>query len=221
MLTALGQASTRLRAKLGESMGSIQAYDAPIERATTSSLEALKAFTTAEELRGTKGELEAIPFLQKAIELDPNRSSGRPWSSGVGPTRATAWRSTTCRASTASWASASGPSRRPARRFSSPRTTDTPTAYYVLYVRGLAHLRARAGAAAAAQFQRILDHRGLDPLSPLYPLSQLGLARAKALAGDAVQSRRAYQDFLALWKDADASIPVLRKARAEYAKLPD
>ena len=72
VLTALGQASTRLRAKLGESLGSIQAYDAPIERATTSSLEALKAFSTAEELRGTKGEIEALPYLKKAIELDPN-----------------------------------------------------------------------------------------------------------------------------------------------------
>ena len=72
VLTALGQASSRLRAKLGESLGSIQAFDAPIERATTSSLEALKAFSTGEELRGTKGELEAIPFLQKAIALDPN-----------------------------------------------------------------------------------------------------------------------------------------------------
>jgi ATP/maltotriose-dependent transcriptional regulator MalT len=93
--------------------------------------------------------------------------------------------------------------------------------YYVLYVRGLAYLRSRAGAEAAAQFQKVLDHRGIDPLSPLYPLSQLGLARARALAGDAAQSRRAYQDFLALWKDADADLPVLRDARAEYAKLKD
>ena len=93
--------------------------------------------------------------------------------------------------------------------------------YYVLYVSGMAHLRSRAGAQAAAQFQKVLDNRGLDPLSPLYPLSQLGLARAKAIAGDTAQARRAYQDFLALWKDADADIPVLREARAEYAKLKD
>ena len=72
VLTALGQASTRLRAKLGESMGSIQAYDAPIERATTSSLEALKAFSVGEELRSTKGEVEAIPQFERALELDPN-----------------------------------------------------------------------------------------------------------------------------------------------------
>ena len=82
VLTALGQASTRLRAKLGESMGSIQAYDAPIERATTSSLEALKAFSTAEDLRGTKGELEAIPSSRRRSSSTPTsrwrrRSSGR------------------------------------------------------------------------------------------------------------------------------------------------
>src|SRR5207247_5033290 len=72
VLKALGTASSALRARLGESLGSIRAYDAPIEKATTTSLEALKAFTTAESLRATKGELEAIPYLQRAAELDPN-----------------------------------------------------------------------------------------------------------------------------------------------------
>ena len=72
VLTALGRAASSLRAKLGESMGSIQAYDAPIERATTSSLEALKSFTTGELLRNTKGEVEAIPHFERALELDPN-----------------------------------------------------------------------------------------------------------------------------------------------------
>jgi tetratricopeptide (TPR) repeat protein len=487
VLTALGQASTRLRAKLGESMGSIQAYDAPIERATTSSLEALKAFSTAEDLRGTKGELEAIPFLQKAIDLDPNFAmaqakmgtlyanifeaeraigfttkafelrdrvserekfyisvryyghvtgellkqrevvelwqrtyprdsvvlnystqlygllgerdraletareevrlaphdgyaygdlagaylalnrpeeakavleqafrqkvdqSGRHWDRYVigflqGDTEAmrreVEWykgrpdegdvRFAQARAAAHGgrlaqarelYAQAIALARRngleesathalldeavtealfgnareararaaegltrgrgpfaplqaarafalsgaaekaqplmdeTARRFPSHTLIQEmelpvlravleldrgnaaraaqlvePAAryelgfrspYYVLYVRGLAHLRSRAGAEAAAQFQKVLDHRGIDPLSPLYPLSQLGLARAKALAGDAAQSRRAYQNFLALWKDADADIPVLREARAEYAKLRD
>jgi serine/threonine protein kinase/tetratricopeptide (TPR) repeat protein len=487
VLTALGQASTRLRAKLGESMGSIQAYDAPIERATTSSLEALKAFSTAEDLRGTKGELEAVPFLQKAIDLDPNFAMaqaklGTLYSNVFEGERGIAfttkafelrdrvserekfyisvryygyvtgelkkqrevlelWRRTYPRDSVAlnylqgsyrflgereraleaareevqlapydgyaygdlagahlaldrteeakavleqafrqkvdqgarhwdryvigflqgdaeamrrevEWykgrpdegdvreaqarAAAHGGrlaaarelfsqavalarrggleesaahtlldqaatealfgnarearerategltgGRGPfvplhaarafalsgaaekaqplidetARRFPShtliqeielpvlrallelqrgnaPQAVELlePAArydlgsrspYYVPYVRGLAHLRSRAGAAAAAQFQKVLDHRGLDPLSALYPLSQLGLARAKALAGDTAQARRAYQDFLALWKDADASIPVLRDAQAEYAKLQD
>jgi tetratricopeptide (TPR) repeat protein len=95
------------------------------------------------------------------------------------------------------------------------------------YVRGLAYLRLRAGVEATAEFRKILDHKGVlvssspdSPNSlPLYPLAQLGLARAAALAGDTATSRRAYQDFLALWKDADTDIPVLKEARQEYGKL--
>ncbi len=91
--------------------------------------------------------------------------------------------------------------------------------YLPIYVRGLAFLRARQGPEAAAQFQKILDHRGVDETSPLYALARLGLARAYALAGDTSKSRTAYQDFLALWKDADPDIPVLKEAKAEYARL--
>jgi serine/threonine protein kinase/tetratricopeptide (TPR) repeat protein len=93
------------------------------------------------------------------------------------------------------------------------------TGFVPIYVRGLAYLRARQGAQAAAEFQKILDHRGVAPLSPLYALAHLGLARAYALAGDTSKSRTAYQDFLALWKEADPDIPVLKEAKAEYAKL--
>ncbi len=78
--------------------------------------------------------------------------------------------------------------------------------------------QAREGA-AAAEFQKILDHRGVLPISPFYALAYLGSARAWALAGDTSKSRRAYQDFLALWKDADPDIPILREAKAEYARL--
>jgi len=89
-----------------------------------------------------------------------------------------------------------------------------------LYVRGKAHLRAGAGKEAAAEFQKVLDHRGATSFWPVaYPLAQLGLARAHALAGDLPQSRKAYQDFFALWKDADPDIPILQQAKAEYAKL--
>jgi tetratricopeptide (TPR) repeat protein len=88
-----------------------------------------------------------------------------------------------------------------------------------IYVRGLAYLRARQGVQAAAEFQKILDHRGVDPLSALYPLAHLGSARAYALAGETSKSRTAYQDFFALWKDADPDIPILKEAKAEYAKL--
>jgi tetratricopeptide (TPR) repeat protein/tRNA A-37 threonylcarbamoyl transferase component Bud32 len=87
--------------------------------------------------------------------------------------------------------------------------------------RGLAYLDLGRGAEAAAEFQHVLDNRGtFVPAIILQPQAQLGLARAAALAGDTAKSRRAYQDFFALWKDADPDIPVLKQAREEYAKLP-
>jgi len=90
---------------------------------------------------------------------------------------------------------------------------------YPIYVRGQAYLGAKQGGAAAAEFQKILDHRGLTGVSPLKPLANLGLARARGLSGDTARARTAYQDFLALWKDADPDIPILKQAKAEYAKL--
>jgi hypothetical protein len=86
-------------------------------------------------------------------------------------------------------------------------------------VRGLTYLRGRQGKEAAAEFQRILDHRSLGAVRPLYAVSYVGLARAYALTGDAAKARAAYQDFFALWKDADPDIPILKEANAEYAKL--
>lgn len=91
--------------------------------------------------------------------------------------------------------------------------------YMPIYLRGQAYLRAGKGVEAAAEFQKILDHRGAAPISPLYALAHLGLARAYLLNRDTAKSQRAYQDFLALWKDADSDVPALRQARAEYAKL--
>ena len=88
-----------------------------------------------------------------------------------------------------------------------------------VYERGLAYLRWKHGPEAASEFQRILAHRTIAGLSLVHPLSQLGLARARVLAGDVVAARTAYQDFLALWKDADPDIPILKQAKAEYAKL--
>jgi eukaryotic-like serine/threonine-protein kinase len=89
------------------------------------------------------------------------------------------------------------------------------------YQRGLAYLRWGRGTEAAAEFQKILSHRTIVPLNVIHPLSQLGLARARVLAGDTVGGRTAYQDFFALWKDADPDpdIPILKQAKAEYAKL--
>jgi len=91
--------------------------------------------------------------------------------------------------------------------------------YWPMYVRGEAYLRAHDGAKAAAEYQKILDHRGIDPVSPLYPLAHLGQGRGYALQGDTAKARAAYQDFLAAWKDADPDVPVLQQAKAEYAKL--
>lgn len=87
------------------------------------------------------------------------------------------------------------------------------------WLRGQAHLAAKHGELAAAEFQKIIDHRGWDVLSPLWPLAHLGLARAAALQGDAVKSRKAYENFFRLWKDADADLPVLQEAKKEYERL--
>jgi len=88
-----------------------------------------------------------------------------------------------------------------------------------LYLRGLAFLGANKPDAAAAQFEVILEHRGVAPLNPNWALAHLGLARARALAGDAAGSRSAYTQFFALWKDADSGIPILQEAKAEYRRL--
>jgi serine/threonine protein kinase/tetratricopeptide (TPR) repeat protein len=91
--------------------------------------------------------------------------------------------------------------------------------YWILYVRGLAYLQLHDGVKAAAEFQKILDHRGVNPIHGIYPLGLLGLGRAYALQGDNAKARTAYQDFFALWKDADPDVPVQLAAKAEYANL--
>jgi serine/threonine protein kinase/tetratricopeptide (TPR) repeat protein len=90
---------------------------------------------------------------------------------------------------------------------------------YPAYIRGQAQLLARNGAAAASEFQKFLDHRGITINYPLGALAHLGLARANAMQGDTAKAKSAYQDFLTLWKDADPDIPILKEAKAEYAKL--
>jgi hypothetical protein len=85
-------------------------------------------------------------------------------------------------------------------------------------VRGEASLKLHDGN-AAAEYQKFIDHSGLVGNFPGGALAHLGLARAYALSGDTAKARTKYQDFLALWKDADPDIPILREAKAEYAKL--
>jgi eukaryotic-like serine/threonine-protein kinase len=88
-----------------------------------------------------------------------------------------------------------------------------------VYLRGEAYLMLRDGTAAAAEFQKFIDHRGVVGNFPWGARARLGLARAYALQGNTAKAKAAYQDFLALWKDADPDVPVLKEAKAEYAKL--
>jgi eukaryotic-like serine/threonine-protein kinase len=88
-----------------------------------------------------------------------------------------------------------------------------------MWLRGEVYLAAHQGHEAAAEFQKILDHPGLVWSTIFCPLAHLGLGRAYALSGDTTRARNAYQNFLALWKDADPDIPILKQAKAEYAKL--
>ena len=89
------------------------------------------------------------------------------------------------------------------------------------YVRGQAYLHLRQGKEAAEQFQNILNHRGICGTLVTCSLAHLGLGRARALSGDNAGARTAYQDFFALWKDADPDVPILKEAKAEYTKLPE
>jgi serine/threonine protein kinase/tetratricopeptide (TPR) repeat protein len=87
------------------------------------------------------------------------------------------------------------------------------------WVRGQAYLQAKDATLAAAEFQRIIDHRGWDVLSPLWPLTHLGLARAEVMKGDVAKGRTAYERFFQLWKDADVELPILIEAKREYQTL--
>jgi eukaryotic-like serine/threonine-protein kinase len=90
---------------------------------------------------------------------------------------------------------------------------------YPIYLRGQTYLAARNGPAAAAEFQKVLDHQGITLNFVNGALAHLGLARAYTMQGDTAKAKVAYQDFLTLWKDADPDIPILKQAKAEYAKL--
>jgi hypothetical protein len=91
---------------------------------------------------------------------------------------------------------------------------------YPVYIRGEAQLAAHNDTAAATEFQKFLNHRGITLNFPLGALAHLGLARAYVMQGDTAKAKTAYNDFFALWKDADPDVPILVAAKAEYAKLP-
>jgi serine/threonine protein kinase/tetratricopeptide (TPR) repeat protein len=90
---------------------------------------------------------------------------------------------------------------------------------YPVYLHGLAYLDQKNGPAAAAEFQKFLDHPGVIENFLLGSLARLQLGRAYAISGDTAKARAAYQDFLTLWKDADPDLPILNEAKSEYAKL--
>jgi serine/threonine protein kinase/Tfp pilus assembly protein PilF len=90
---------------------------------------------------------------------------------------------------------------------------------YTAYIRGEAYLAAGRSQEAAAEFQKVLNHRGVVLADPIGALAHLQLGRAYAVAGDTTKAKSAYKDFLALWKDADLDLPVLKQANAEYSKL--
>jgi eukaryotic-like serine/threonine-protein kinase len=100
-----------------------------------------------------------------------------------------------------------------------PSGNATSSCLYPVYVRGQAFLAAGRGSEAAAEFQKILDHRGLVWNCATGPLARLQIARAYAISGDTAKAKAAYHDFLTLWKGADPDIPILKEAKAEYAKL--
>jgi len=97
--------------------------------------------------------------------------------------------------------------------------TETFGRLYPVYMRGLCYLEAARFHEAAAEFQKILDHRGIVGNFIIGALAHLQLGRAQAMMGDKEAARGSYQEFLTLWKDADPDIPIYRQAKAEYAKL--
>jgi tetratricopeptide (TPR) repeat protein len=90
---------------------------------------------------------------------------------------------------------------------------------YPVYLRGEAYLAAKQGAAAAAEFQKIIDHPGAVRSEPIGALARLELGRALVIAGDLAKAKTAYQEFFTLWENADPNIPLLRQARTEYTML--
>jgi len=103
--------------------------------------------------------------------------------------------------------------------FGSPGTSGLIVSLYPVYVRGVAYLRAGLGAAAVTEFQKIVERPGVVVSESIGPLAYLGLARGYAMSGETAKAKSAYEEFFQLWRDADSDVPVLKTAKAEYAKL--
>jgi eukaryotic-like serine/threonine-protein kinase len=96
---------------------------------------------------------------------------------------------------------------------------DNGICFYPVFVRAQAHPASQQVASAATEFRKILDNRHLVQMDPIGAFAHLGLGRAYALSHDSTKAKSEYQTFLSLWKDADPDIPILKQAKAEYAKL--
>ena len=92
-------------------------------------------------------------------------------------------------------------------------------ALYCIYLRGKSYLAGYQSKEAASEFQKILDHHGIVTIEHIGALAHLQIGRAYVMQGDVAMAKAAYEDFLTLWKDADHDIPILKQAKAEYAKL--
>ena len=90
---------------------------------------------------------------------------------------------------------------------------------WIAYTGGLSYLREKRGAEAIAEFEKITKHHSIAPWTPLYPLAHLGIARAAVIAGDTARARTAYNELLALWKNADPDFPALVAAKQELTAL--
>lgn len=204
VLDALGDATSKLRGELGESLATVQKFDVPLSEATTSSLDALKAFSLGRKANDEKGAAAALPYHQRAIQLDPNRGDSADAVAALD--RAL-----------------------PPSEYGQIIFVANLSCLYPTYIRGQAYFASGDGLAAAAEFQKIIDHNGIVWNCWTGALAHLGVARANALqsrtskGADAdaarVRALAAYKDFLTLWKDADPDIPILKEAKAEYAKL--
>jgi len=225
VLEALGKTASEIRNKLGESLSTVQQLDTPLEQATTPSLEALKAFSSGikdvYKRQGKDVQFEAALVLAmigdeaRAHALANDLSKRYPEDTVVQFKELP-----TVHAQLA--LSRSQPSKAiEDLQAAAPYEMGTLTigaVSYAVYVRGQAYLAAHDGSHAAAEFQKIIDHRSVG-MHPIGALARLGLARAYSLQGDSVKAKAAYQDFLALWEDADPNIPILKEAKAENAKL--
>jgi tetratricopeptide (TPR) repeat protein len=254
VLDALGKMATEMRSKLGESLASVQKYDAPPENVTTPSLDALKAYSLGYKEAYVKTDYAtAIPLFQRAASIDPNFAMayaqlGNSYYDLAETARAAeaARKAYELRERVSEREKLYIDShyeqlvmgnldaaRKPYELWAQTYLRDDvpPTNLASVYINLGSYDKALTasqealklnpddGTASAAEFQKIIDHPGVVLNEPIGALAHLQIGRAYAMQADSTKAKAAYQDFLALWKDADPDIPILKQAKSEYAKL--